>query len=321
MQCPADSKWTHWRSQDHAASRQFSAWQAALDESYLPWSLQKPASSRFRAEIDMRDIGGVRLLHCISDPCRGQRTQHEINQGKDAYYGLLLLYEGTETVTCQGNDVHLEPCRGILWDSTRPISFQFSERLKKVTLLVPQTFLKARFQEADRFVCEPMDMSSGLGAVAASYMIALAREATSLEDRRGRSLVDMSLELIATCLEAKAPRPITKARSGLLERVKEYVDRNLDDPGLGPGAIAEAFGISNRYLHLLFEDEGTTVANSILVKRLEQCRRDLLHNEYARMNITEIAFKWGFNDSAHFCHAFKKLFGASPREYQKLYMS
>jgi AraC family transcriptional regulator, positive regulator of tynA and feaB len=317
MQLPADSKWIHWRSTDHATNRQFAAWQTALDESYLPWDLQKPASSRFQAEIDMRDIGGVRLLHCISDPCSGRRTQQEISQGAEAYYGLLLVYDGFETVTCHDRDIHLDHCHGILWDSTRPISFRFSEKLKKVTLLVPQSLLKARFPDTDRFVGESIDMSSGLGAVTASYMISLAKEAASLENSRGRSLVDMSLELIATCLEAKIPRPVTKARNDLLGQVREYIDQNLENPDLGPSLVASAFGISNRYLHLMFEDEGTTVSNSILMKRLEKCRRELVHSGQARKNITDIAFEWGFNDSAHFCHVFKKVFGVSPREYQK----
>jgi AraC-like DNA-binding protein len=32
--------------------------------------------------------------------------------------------------------------------------------------------------------------------------------------------------------------------------------------------------------------------------------------------ITEIAFLWGFSDSAHFSHSFRKEFGTSPRAFR-----
>ena len=36
--------------------------------------------------------------------------------------------------------------------------------------------------------------------------------------------------------------------------------------------------------------------------------------------ITEIAFRWGFNDSAHFSKAFRAEFGQSPRAYRALHL-
>ncbi len=312
--------WVHWRSSDFLPEQQYEAWRAALNESYLSWELGNSSSPQFSAEIDMRNIGGVRLLHCISDPCQGRRTKHEINQDSEAYYGLLFVYDGYESVKCKDNDISVDNCHSILWDSTRPIEFGFADKLKKVTLLVPQDLLKSRFPSIDRFVNEKINMSSGIGAITASYMISLAKEATFIERGWGDSMVDVSLELISTCLEAKLPRPVTKARSSLLSNVKNYIENNLDNPDLGPSIIALEFFISNRYLHLLFEDEGTTVSNYILHKRLEKCRRELTHNGQYKKSVTEVAYQWGFNDSAHFCRVFKKLFGLSPREYQKRHL-
>ncbi|NPV70062.1 MAG: helix-turn-helix domain-containing protein [Firmicutes bacterium] len=62
---------------------------------------------------------------------------------------------------------------------------------------------------------------------------------------------------------------------------------------------------------------GVSVSNWIMHRRLEQCRRELVRIGPVRDSITEIAFRWGFNDSAHFSKAFKRLFGLSPRDYQK----
>ena len=70
-----------------------------------------------------------------------------------------------------------------------------------------------------------------------------------------------------------------------------------------------------RYLHLLFSRFGTTVSRWILERRLERCRRELVVTG-PHKNITEVAFKWGFNDAAHFSRVFKKRYGVPPREYR-----
>ena len=36
-----------------------------------------------------------------------------------------------------------------------------------------------------------------------------------------------------------------------------------------------------------------------------------------RISVSEIAFAWGFNSSAHFCRVFKAQYGVAPREFQR----
>lgn len=265
----------------------------------------------------MRIIEDIRLLHCKCEPCRGFRTKHEIIKSGEAYFGLLLICEGHELVRCEDKEIYLGKNGFLLWDSTRPIEFNIETALNKVTLLVPQDQLRARLPLVDSFVGEKIDMNYGVGAVAASHMAALGRESYYIENGWGESVVDLTLELISTCLQAKQPRPMTKVRKDLLSDIRAYIENNLDDPELGPVSIAGKFGISNRYLHLLFEDSGFSVSNWIMHRRLEKCRRELVRNGQFKENITDIAFRWGFNDSAHFCRVFKKCFGLSPRDYQK----
>ena len=49
-------------------------------------------------------------------------------------------------------------------------------------------------------------------------------------------------------------------------------------------------------------------------RRLAQSLKDLQDSEQAGCTITEIAFRWGFSNAAHFSHAFKQAYGLSPRE-------
>jgi len=64
-------------------------------------------------------------------------------------------------------------------------------------------------------------------------------------------------------------------------------------------------------------DAGQSFAQYLRSRRLERCRAELVHQLYAHLSITEICFRWGFNDSSHFSHAFREQYGMSPRDYRK----
>ena len=77
--------------------------------------------------------------------------------------------------------------------------------------------------------------------------------------------------------------------------------------------IAATLNCSKRYLHKVFEVEGVSISDYIWRLRLDHCREDLVNSACHAKSITDIAFSWGFNSSAHFSTAFKDRFGFSPR--------
>lgn len=104
--------------------------------------------------------------------------------------------------------------------------------------------------------------------------------------------------------------------SPLVVRIHHYILANLDAVDLSPRAIAAANGISVRQLHRMFSATGITVSHWVRKRRLARCAADLRDPAATAAGITEIAFRWGFNDSAHFSKAFRAEFGQSPRAYR-----
>lgn len=304
-----------WSTQPIRVHERYDAWQAMLNDSHLRWSLEKNQAEGYLGDLEMGFLGDLKVVRCICDPCGGMRGNYEIAVDNAAYYGLLLMLMGNESVECRGNYSLLNPGNFLLWDTTIPTSFRLYSKVEKITLFVPQNRMRNALPHVDNLVGKTINWQSGLGAVTSSLISALSLQAGYIHSRQEYTAAETTLELIAACLWSERPQLGGITGAGLLAGIKDYIEDNLDDPDLNPQSLAQHFGISVRYLHFLFKGEKYPVSHWILERRLERCRSELVRAG-SRKNITDIAFHWGFNDSAHFCRVFKKRYGVSPREYR-----
>ncbi|WP_258056240.1 helix-turn-helix domain-containing protein [Streptomyces sp. Ru62] len=102
----------------------------------------------------------------------------------------------------------------------------------------------------------------------------------------------------------------------LLLRVRAHVDARLWDRTLSPATIATARHIPVRYLHKLFEGQGSTIGRWIQHRRLEEARRELARPEAPDVAVGAVAKRWGFANATHFGRSFRAAYGVSPREWR-----
>ncbi|MDF3141864.1 helix-turn-helix domain-containing protein, partial [Streptomyces sp. T21Q-yed] len=158
----------------------------------------------------------------------------------------------------------------------------------------------------------PVGAGAGLAAIAADQLRAIVRELDHLSDAglaiACQNFFDTLDSALVPTVEAS---PSASARAVLLNRVRRYVEDRLDDPELSASSVAEALDVSVRTLHLAFAGTGTTVGRWIRERRLKVCYRELAHGSGER-TVTDVAFRWGFNDVAHFSRVFKQTYGITP---------
>ncbi len=98
----------------------------------------------------------------------------------------------------------------------------------------------------------------------------------------------------------------------IIQKAMGLIEENYYKP-LSIEDIAAACAICSSHLNVLFKKEtGTTVYQYLLNIRMKKAK-ELLRSGAG--NITEVAFKVGFNDSNYFSRMFKMRVGLSPREY------
>jgi AraC-like DNA-binding protein len=101
------------------------------------------------------------------------------------------------------------------------------------------------------------------------------------------------------------------------EALLAFCRQNLHNPDLSPQLVADHLGISVRTLHLRFQKTGQSFGRWLLDHRLEACRAALRDPNQGALNISEIAYRWGFNDLSHFNKTFRARFRETPREWRK----
>jgi AraC-like DNA-binding protein len=103
-------------------------------------------------------------------------------------------------------------------------------------------------------------------------------------------------------------------RAAHCARVEAHTRSHLFDSTLSPQRIADACGISLRYLHTVVSGEGQTVAEMIRARRL--------HAAHARLGVAgpltsnaQVALANGFGDQAQFRRQFCQHYGLTSIDY------
>lgn len=295
-------------------ARQYEAWRDAVSATHLAWDLPRRSDSRFRGRVRSHRLGEGGIVQCICDPCRGRRGRAEIARTAEPAFGLLYVTGGRERVVQNGREADLAAGSLMLWDSRRPVAFEAPERLSKITLMLPQHLLEPALPGAADMVALPFSAAGGAGALLAAHLRVLARQGAGLGETHQGPVLQAGLELLAAALEAAADRGGAGHRRAALDRICSHILAHLDDPELSPERVATALGISTRQLHRIFAESGWTVDRWIWRQRLLRCRQEL--SRPGREPVSQIAYRWGFSDAAHFSRAFRRAFGTSPKAFR-----
>jgi AraC-like DNA-binding protein len=124
-------------------------------------------------------------------------------------------------------------------------------------------------------------------------------------------------DLMALCIGTTRDAVVSAAqsvRAARLEAIKSHIAADLWDPSLTVALLAARQGVTRRYVHKLFESDGTTCTQFILQRRLDRAYRWLCDHRFAERSITSIAFGVGFGDLSYFNRAFRRQYNATPSD-------
>jgi AraC-like DNA-binding protein len=250
-------------------------------------------------------------LRCETGPFAVSRGLPEINRhGWEDWIWLHQEMSDGAMFEHAGNEFIMRPGDLLLIDPTVP----FSGRPRSVhdyrRWFLRRAWVEPHLPSARRPLSAQLTGSHGVNALLRTYLHALNDAMHNYDAVELPGVIDNFCRLLALACGGGDQRAAT--RTAKLRQVMDYIALHLPEPDLTPASVAAAMRISVRQLHLLFEPTGTSFAEHVLDRRLEECRAMLQGPSGRARSVTEIAYAWGFNNLASFYRAFRRRFGVSP---------
>lgn len=285
---------------------------------YANVEIISPAQSDLSQDLTIYPWGSLQLSTIRSSAISLRRLPKEPHlNSQDAYFAVMLL-SGDYLLEQNGREVLLQPGDMTIYDATRPHRIHCPAEFAKLIISIPRAVLRDRVAGIDCCTALRISGTQGIGCVASNFLRSSASHADHLQAHEFFGISDHALDLLALAITSVRPADInlSRSRAASVNGIKAFIEQNLRDTDLDTGMVIRNTGLSARYIGYLFEDEGTSLMRYVWKRRLENCRKDMLNPVYAGHRLSDIAFRWGFNDTAHFSRAFKQQFGCSPREFR-----
>jgi len=305
------------------AGERLAYWHDAVCGTFVPLDVSTPkdtfASGPFSGAVTTDRLGHLQISTVDADAERVFRTPRLIGRDSDEYLLVGLQSRGPALVSQDGRDAALRPGDFAFYDTTRPYVLSFPGRFQMKVFQLPRQALGLRESDLRRITGVTIRGDEGPAAMVAPFLAGLAAGAGRCGPPVGEMLARNAVDLLTTLIAERLGRDTAgtdAAHQSLLQGIRAFIGCHLCDPDLSPEAIAAAHHISVRYLHRLFQSEGTTVSRWIQHRRLEECRRELSRPGRMSPAVAAVAHRWGFTNPAHFSRVFRAAYGMSPRAWQ-----
>ena len=250
------------------------------------------------------------------------RTSRAVAAGDPECIDLSVVLRGQLNSAQQGRSCVARTGDVISKETSHPAIQCADHPFETVVVRVPRALLGEDAAQIDSRTAVTISGKTPLAHAASKLLpeLAVALEHGTIdaadEPEIVENVVDLIRRLYTVPSSAGEPRTL-RSRAEILLAVESFIEENLGDPDLTPEQIARASFISRRYLHKLFEAEGTSVCNWLRRARLDRCRRDLLDPALSHQTILAIATRWGLPGAQNFSRVFRTTYGCSPRELRR----
>ncbi len=292
-------------------------WNTLASEIYNNMVIDADAEQAFAAEMVRAELGELSLMSAHSAAAQvSRRSDPQRNARGLGVFDLHFQLKGRSLNAQSGREAVLESGDFTLCDASRPYLVRFTEANHMLCIKVPMATLAQRLGDVDALICKPVSGRGGAGAMLSSFLASLWPLIDQAEDGHwGETVSEVILDLMTL-----AYRPLSESagpssgRRQWMAKACGFVDEHICDPELGAPVIAQAIGVSPRYVQMLFAAAGTTPSAFIQDRRLRLAAERLRRPDAPC--ITEVAMAVGFNDLTHFGRAFRKRYGVTPRDYR-----
>ena len=276
-----------------------------------------------RAQIKLAELGPLQLSEVTADAEVVHRTRRLTSHSDPECYKVGVQLRGCAVLAQDGREAQLGPRDIVVYDTTRPYRLSFGDDSRMIAVMFPRTLLRMPCQELSGVTALRISGTAGVGGLVATFLTALFSQLDGLDEldassaiRLAGNVVDLLQTMFTHHVDGLNHVSGDSHRRALMLRAFTFIEDHLGEPDMGPAMISAALHISTRYVHKLFEAEGTTVGAWIRSRRMERCRRDLGDPALSAQSVSAVGARWGLADPSRFSKLFRQTYTMSPSQYR-----
>ena len=294
-------------------------WSALASDAITPMSVDAGRSPAvFTGRLWSHKVGRLAFIRAYSTSVVLRRTPADIARMTQRGFLVTMSEDTRFAVRGKGYEAELKPSDLIVYDLTQP-GMTVHSGCTALNVLVPESDFRRYLPGADDLNGLIIRGDRGAGLIAATMIRALAtNKEQQLNDCAADHVATAFLHaMAAACAETQGLQlPLEVACGSRRQQITQFVEAHLNDADLSVARVAATFGVSDRYVRMLFEGCREPLSVYIRRRRFEECGRQLRDPRRPSRSISDIALSCGFNSLASFDRAFRAQFGMTPREYR-----
>lgn len=287
-----------------------------VEAQYFPLAVDATdQEADFTGKIAQKEFGHLMVSELESCPAFYRRErQHLYKESQDSFL-ITMPVSGSVLFSQNDKETECAPSEFILEWSGAPYLFGYSSPSKMLVLKVPGDMLRDRVRNPEDFCAQRLSCTESGGALFMSFLNSALEQSNILSSDAALRFSEHLVDVLAGVVETSgiiASNCDSAVQHAHLKRIQNFISAHISDPELTPQGIADACGVSLRYLHLLFKQTEWTVSGWIRETRLRRCYNALLDDGNTTNSIADLAYRWGFADQAAFSRCFKNRFELTP---------
>lgn len=295
-------------------------WANVISKAYFPLDVETDCTSKFNSALQSWSLGVVDLSILESSSVLYRRHKQHLLDEQDSSLLITLPQLNEVNFRQSSRDIKCRPGEFLIERGDAPYEFWHGKKNKLCIIKVSAASIRSRIGPTERLGGLYLDATTGV----ASYLWGAVRNTLDSIDiindvalsMAGQHILDM------ICLSIlNDDRVLDSANSSIrsahLQRAEQFIRDNLLNPNLSPTLVADACGISLRYLQRLFAENNNSILKYIRNQRLDRCHEELKMT-CNKETLASISYRWFFYDQAQFCKHYRNRFGCTPTETRKL---
>ena len=295
-----------------AAREKVAYWREAVCSAVFGISVET-MPEQFSARITARNAGPLRFAMSESTAYQISRSPQQIEATPSDHYSIYLQLAG-QTVSSMNDEIFTFNANDIgVYDGRQP--FRSMHGGRRAIAVLPRAMIERRAPWLTRRTHHKLAADTPFAELARRHVMTLTDPEAPLSEPAMSVLSENLCNLIALA-SAETADPGRLQPELQLEAILAFCRQHLTDADLSPQRVADRLAMSVRTLHWRFKQTGQTFGRWVRENRLDGCAGALRDPSHRALNISDIAYNWGFNDLSHFNKAFRARFNMTPREWR-----